>query len=240
MNVNNRIIYFFLQQKKKYIIFPTHEELHTVAPHYPGAVGAIDGTHIFAKVEKAQQDSYIDRYRRHSINLMAICDGNCFFTYIFVGFPGSAHDSRVFQNSSLYHQIESHGPQKFFDENFHLIGDSAFGLRSWLMTPYKGNNLTRKQKKHNYMLSADRVKIEHAFGLLKGRWRRLQYINVYNICKTVEIITASCVLHNFCLINKDLWDEEAPIECADRILNYQEEEDQQEGRVKRDVIANSF
>jgi len=60
-----------------------------------GVVGAIDGTHIFVKVEKDQQDSYIDRYRRHSINLMAICDSNTLFTYTFVGFPGSAHDSRV-------------------------------------------------------------------------------------------------------------------------------------------------
>lgn len=58
-------------------------------------VGALDGTHIFIKVEKNQQDSYTDRYRRHSINIMAICEASGLFTYVFVGFPGSAHDSRV-------------------------------------------------------------------------------------------------------------------------------------------------
>lgn len=60
-----------------------------------GAVGAVDGTHIFISINEDQQDSYIDRYRRLSINIMTICDSNKLFTYIFVGFPGAAHGSRV-------------------------------------------------------------------------------------------------------------------------------------------------
>lgn len=47
------------------------------------------------KAQKDQYDSYINRYGRTSIILMGICDSNTLFTYVFIGYPGSTHDSRV-------------------------------------------------------------------------------------------------------------------------------------------------
>lgn len=49
--------------------------------------------------------------------------------------------------------------------------------------------------------------MEHTFGILKSRWRILNYINVNNIERAIDIITACCVLHNFCYIKHDVWDE---------------------------------
>jgi hypothetical protein len=116
---------------------------------------------------------------------VGICTANKIFTYVFVGYPGSAHDSRVFSNSSLVQHIEQFGKHKYFPrEEYHLIGDSAFPLRSWLITPYsRRNNLTRREKHHNFCLRGDRVCIENTFGILKGRWARLQYINTYIFCQ---------------------------------------------------------
>lgn len=172
-----------------------------------GTIGAIDGTHINLKVPSAQHDSYIDRYMQHSINLLGICTSEKIFTYIFIGFPGAAHDSRVFSNSSLYKEVDTYGSSNLFPNDCHLIGDSAFPLKHWIMTPYKGTNLNRMKKYHNYMLSKDRVAIENVFGLVKGRWRRLFFINVYSIAKAIEIATAACILHNFCYLNKDDWEQ---------------------------------
>lgn len=73
------------------------------------------------------------------------------------------------------------------------------------MVQYKGHNLTRKQKNFKYRLSSARVKIENSFSFLKSRWARLQFINIYNVNKAVEISIVSCVLHNFCIINHDYW-----------------------------------
>lgn len=48
----------------------------------------MDGTHIHLKVLVAPQDSYIDRYQHHFINLTAVCTADKLLIYIFAGFPG--------------------------------------------------------------------------------------------------------------------------------------------------------
>lgn len=110
---------------------------------------------------------------------------------------------QVFQNSIFNRNIDRFGPNFYFkdDQKYHLVGDSTFALKTWLMSRYKGDNLNRMHRHHNYCLSSEIVKIEHCFGGYKGRWRRVQYINTYNICKAIEIATAACVLHNFCILN---------------------------------------
>jgi len=45
--------------------------------------------------------------------------------------------------------------------------------------------------------------IESAIGLLKGRWHKLQYLNLLSVKLTTIFIMAACVLHNFYLINDD-------------------------------------
>ncbi|CAH1979601.1 unnamed protein product [Acanthoscelides obtectus] len=140
--------------------------------------------------------------------------------------------------------IERHGPNFYFldTQKYHLIGDSAFALRTWLITPYRGDNVTRKQKFHNYCLSSDRVKIEHCFAAYKGRWRRVQYINTYNICKAVEIATAACDLHNFCILHKDTWSSDFFGIDLDRNINQAELEDRGniEAKPKRNRIADTL
>lgn len=60
-----------------------------------GTIGAVDGCHINVKVPTAQNTSYINRHQSYSINLMAISTSSKIFSYVFIGYPGSAHDSRV-------------------------------------------------------------------------------------------------------------------------------------------------
>ena len=61
-------------------------------------------------------------------------------------------------------------------------------------------NLTRSQIGYNEKHTRTRQPIERAFGLLKGRWRRLKYIEMENVHEVPSVISAACVLHNFCLI----------------------------------------
>lgn len=133
--------------------------------------------------------------------------------------------------------------ERYFPGDSHLLGDSAYGIQSYLMVPYKDyGNMTDTQRNFNRILSKNRVVIERAFCLLKGRCRRLKYLYLQNVKYGALIIAACCVLHNICL---DLEDE-----ANDDILaeneNIEDESDHENtanGRInlpaqrKRDEIA---
>ena len=68
----------------------------------PGIIGAIDGVHIAIQAPPStdlQNPGYLYRNRKvyHSINAMVVCDANLRITYLDANFPGSVHDSAVWQ-----------------------------------------------------------------------------------------------------------------------------------------------
>lgn len=137
---------------------------------------------------------------------MATALPDCSFSYVFCGFPGSVHDSTVFQNSSLYHQLEEEPNVLFNYKNFHIISDSAFSLKEFLITPFKKENgrLPLPKKLFNKKLSSTRMIIELAFGDLKKRFKRCININT-SIQKGVDIVVTCCVLQNICIQQGDLF-----------------------------------
>ncbi|KAG5869035.1 hypothetical protein JTB14_025924 [Gonioctena quinquepunctata] len=212
---------------------------------YPGVVGAVNCCNIEFKPRNEQQDSYINKNSKHSIKLQGIVTSNKIFTNINVGFPGSAHDSRVLKNSNLYVDIMTNNKLKKYFKlvEFHLVGDKAYPLLSWLMTPYKNNsNLTMAQIKHYKSPSRCRVCVENTFGILKSRWRILHFINVKSVEKAVRVIVACCVLQNFGYLNYDYWDDYTEIdqEEADAEDFRQMEENNDEAIVKRYDITQQL
>ena len=141
-------------------------------------LGAIDGSHIPIKAPGLNQDPYINRKNFHSVVLQVTCDHRMMFTDCFAGFPGSTHDARVLRNSDLFDRI-SDSTNLMFPEGSYLLGDSAYPLAPWLLTPYRDNgHLTSKQRNYNFLHSSTRMAIERAFALLKGRFRRLEYMDI--------------------------------------------------------------
>lgn len=92
-----------------------------------------------------------------------------------------------------------------FPENSHLLGDAAYTLNKRLMVPYKDNgHLTARQINYNSCHSSTRIIIERAFGLLKGRLRRLlDNLPMTRIDLIPKYIIASCAIHNICLLQRD-------------------------------------
>ena len=121
---------------------------------FPGVVGAIDGCHIAIKAPKDVQADYIDRHSQHGITLLAVCDHRKKITFIDAGFPGSAHDSRVFRSSTLGKTLMSQPRQLLPSTSYHILGDSGFPLSTHLLTPYKDYGaLTHTQRKCNTKLT---------------------------------------------------------------------------------------
>lgn len=169
----------------------------------PAVIGAIDGSHIPIKAPRECPENYINRKDFHSIVLQACCDHEMFFTNCYCGWPGSVHDSRVLRNSDIFDSA-SNRHDDFFPKNSHLLGDAAYPLKTWIMTPYKDNgHLTEQQKTYNYLHSSTRMVIEQAFALLKGRFRRLKYVDIDKVDDIPKIVIVACVLHNICLCNED-------------------------------------
>ena len=166
-----------------------------------GVLGCIDGTLIRIKSPgQLVQHDYVDRYQQHSYNLAAVCDHNLSFTFISAASPGGYHDQRVLRQSELWDHINTVDATHVFPSGYyHILGDSAYKLMERILVPFKDHGqLTVQQKRFNLQLSRARIVIENAFGWLKGRFRRLKYIDAEQE-KIPLIITACCVLHNISL-----------------------------------------
>jgi len=146
---------------------------------FPGVVGAIDGCHIPIKAPAGNSIDFYNRNKIHSIVLQGVCDHKARFIDVFIGMPGRMHDARVFRQSELFAQLNN-AANPLLPCNMHLLGDSAYPLMQNLMTPFRDNgHFTRAQSDYNVNSSTIRSIIERAFGLLKSKFRKLKYLDIY-------------------------------------------------------------
>ena len=93
-------------------------------PHFKGAIAATDVTHIRAVITpKENEIPYICRKGYATQNVMAICNFDMLFTFIQVGWEGSAHDTHIltvalerYKNSNIF----PYPPQGMFAFCFNL------------------------------------------------------------------------------------------------------------------------
>ncbi|XP_046858673.1 protein ALP1-like [Xenia sp. Carnegie-2017] len=133
------------------------------------------------------------------------------FMFAAVGAPGSTHDSRLLKNCEVYSEIE-HGkvlPKKSLNLQpcgeipLTTVGDSAFPSHSWLLKPYKEGMREPQKRYFNRRLYSARVVSEHAYGMLKGRWRIL-YKKTECHLDNIQILIMTCILlHNICIDRND-------------------------------------
>ena len=60
-----------------------------------GCIGAIDGTHVTARVPRLEAAAYRGRKHYTSQNVLAVVDFEMRFTYVLAGWEGSAHDAKA-------------------------------------------------------------------------------------------------------------------------------------------------
>ncbi|XP_022164501.1 putative nuclease HARBI1 [Myzus persicae] len=218
--VYRTIVSCVVYETHRYIQWSTDEkkdeitDAFLVASGYPGIVGAIDGSYI--KIKQPRGDKhyrYANRKKDYAVIIQGVCSYNKKLLDVHIGEVG----------------------------NEHIIGNSAYPIGPHMMVPYKDNGaLTAKQKSHNIKLSKGRVKIENTWAQLKGKWRRLKYLDTDRMDYIVDHICASCVLHNVAL---DGSDDEYCIEENEEIDVFEErnvdlERMKREGQIKRDRLAD--
>ena len=121
--------------------------------------------------------------------------------------PGRAHDARVFNRSPLCKDLPDlcYILGQRLDQTYHILGDSAYPLSNYVMTPYKHRRteLNAFERKYNTHHASKRSVIEHAFGLLGIRFPRLQHLGYNDNDKRILVVVAACVLHNWCIMEDD-------------------------------------
>lgn len=194
----------------QYIQWPGRDQILSEAAAFermkgiPSIVGAIDGTHFKIKAPVENAIAYFNRKKYHSLAMQAVVDSKKRFIDIRCGEPGSFHYSRILRRSALFTNA-TENVNRGFPNNTFIIGDSAYPLKDWLVTPFKDNgSLNSNQISFNVIHSSTRMVVENAFGLLKGRFRRLLHFNEStNLEVCTNVIVAACVLHNICINEKD-------------------------------------
>jgi hypothetical protein len=68
-------------------------------PHFKGAIGAIDGSHIKVPVCSEEVVNHTYRHGYTSQNILAICDFDMRYTFAVAGWLGSAHDTRILNHA---------------------------------------------------------------------------------------------------------------------------------------------
>ncbi|XP_062589423.1 putative nuclease HARBI1 [Saccostrea cucullata] len=99
---------------------------------FPGVVGAIDGTHVQIIAPHEYENEYVNRHHFHSINTQVVFDPNYRIIDVVLKWPGSTHDSRILNESGIKVLFEhNHLPV-----HTHLLGDSGYPSKRWLLTPF--------------------------------------------------------------------------------------------------------
>ena len=162
----------------------TPEEWREVADEFANrwnfhnACGAIDGKHVPIRCPRESGSFYFNYKGFYSIILLALVDAKYKFLYVDVGANGSCSDGGVFKDTDLYKKLDRGTaglpqaaplPDDDTPLPYSLIGDDAFGLRSWLLKPYPHCCMMNKERIFNYRLSRARRVVENAFGILVHR-----------------------------------------------------------------------
>ncbi|OUZ99810.1 Short-chain dehydrogenase/reductase SDR [Macleaya cordata] len=177
----------------------------------PNMCGAIDGSPI--KLNRIPDDqvqnpsTYRCRNGYPSVLLQVVADHRKIFWDVCVKAPGGTDDATHFRDSLLYNRLTS--AEILRDSVItvrghhvrpYIVGDWCYPLLSFLLTPFSSNGTgTLAQNSFDSSLMKGRSMVEQAIGLLKGRWRILQDLNV-GLNHAPQTIVACCVLHNICQI----------------------------------------
>jgi hypothetical protein len=160
---------------------------------FPNCVGALDCTHV--KIQSPGGEApelYRNRKGVFSINVQAICDSKMIIRNVVARWPGSTHDSHIFNSSRVKKDFDA----KLFGNGV-LVGDAGYACSNYLITPLE-NVHTPEERLFQESQVRTRNPIERCFGVWKRRFPVLALGLRLNIDRVESIIVATAVLNNIC------------------------------------------
>jgi len=168
---------------------------------FKGIIGAIDGLAIRIKApsmfECIDPGSYFCRKQFYALNVQAIVDSYKRILWVSTGHPGCTHDSTAFSSTQLFKTLYEL-QDWLWERKLFLIGDSAYSLTSYMLTPFDNVSIVGESKDNfNYWHSNARIRVECAFGEIIMRWGIFWRTLKFDLDVHGRIINAAMLLHNF-------------------------------------------
>jgi len=148
--------------------------------------------HIFLCILGGEfSELYRNRKGYFSINVQVVVNAKLEIIDIVARWPGSAHDSTIFDHSRIKTLFEMGA----FNDGL-LLADSAYPNLPYIMTPFQ-NPATAAEHIYNEAQIRTRSRIERFFGIWKREFAVLSIgTRFHTVERTLPIIVAVAVLHN--------------------------------------------
>jgi hypothetical protein len=164
--------------------------------------GFIDGTKVptcrissTGNGDNLQKQIYSGHKRVHWLNYQAVTapDGIC--VHFFGPVEGRLHDTTMLRLSGLI-DCFSERPSVYHGKM--LYGDPAYGILPYLISGFKGQNVSLNQKLFNKWMSRVRQSVEWNFKLVKSLWAFISYkmLSKIRLSPVAKVVCVSMLLTN--------------------------------------------
>ncbi|XP_050023121.1 putative nuclease HARBI1 [Dermacentor andersoni] len=167
----------------------------------PGVLACVDGTLIAVMKPEglgpADTASFMSRKGYYALNVMVVCNAELRILVVDPRFPGSCHDSWVWQLNPLRARLAAQ-----LQPGEYLLGDSGYPLEPWLLVPVPGSHAgTTSESHYNREHASMHNVVERCIRLLKSKFRCLRHFRtlLYSPDRAARIIYACVALHNIAL-----------------------------------------
>ncbi|GFH61171.1 hypothetical protein CTEN210_17647 [Chaetoceros tenuissimus] len=172
-----------------------------------GCIGALNGWLVKIRRPRSNDGaghiaSYFSRKGFYANNVQAIVNKEKLVIWRSIKCKGSEHDSTAFKKTTLHDKLLL----RFRDllaMGFYIVGDSAYAIRSFLLTPFDNALPNSAKDSFNYHHSTCRIWVECAFGEIDMRWGIFWKPLQFDLDKNLKVIDAAMRLHNYLVQNRD-------------------------------------
>ena len=105
----------------------------------------------------------------YAVNVQAIVDKNKKILFRSIMSRGAEHHSSAFKNSSLYKWLIANWVS-LAKKGYYFIGNSAYALKSFLLTPYDNAEHGTVEDNYNFFHSSSRIAVECCFREIDLQW----------------------------------------------------------------------
>ena len=173
-----------------------------------GAIGAIDGWLVrivrpsWFRDRIKNPTTFFSRKGFFALNVQCIVDDRKKVLWVSYSHKGGSHDSSCFRESKLYQFLQT-VREDLFNLGYYILGDSAYAIESFILTPYDGASPQTAEDDFNFYQSSARITVECAFGEIDLRWGIFWKRLTCSLDHASVIIEGAMRLHNFIIDYRD-------------------------------------